>query len=315
MAKAKGLGRGLDALLGGGDFSTVTTTNGPHPDDVRHFPKSTVTTSASAQNIAIADIEANPNQPRRAFEEKGLKELAESIDVHGIIQPITLRKIRASKYQIISGERRFRAAQRVGLTSLPAYVREANDRTLLEMALVENIQREDLNPLEVGLSFQHLMDECGLTQEVLAQRVGKARSTVTHFLRLLDLPDAVQRMLREKVLSMGHAKVLSGVKGNDAPYTQVALAEKASAEQLSVRALEQLVKDGGWRPQAKKHAPAAPLPLREDEEQALHMLRLRLKSTQASPSIQRLPKGGGQVTLKYGDLNDLEAVLRKLGLH
>ena len=315
MAKTKGLGRGLDALLGGGDFPTATKANGPHPDDVRHFPKPSVGATSSAQNIAIADIEANPNQPRRAFEEKGLKELAESIEVHGIIQPITLRKIRASKYQIISGERRFRAAQRVGLTSLPAYVREANDRTLLEMALVENIQREDLNPLEVGLSFQHLMEECGLTQEVLAQRVGKARSTVTHFLRLLDLPDAVQRMVREKILSMGHAKVLSGVKGSDSPYTQVALAEKAAAEQLSVRALEHLVKDGGWRPQAKKNTSVASIQLREDEEQALHMLRLRLKSTQATLSIQRLPKGGGQVTLKYNDLNDLEAVLRKLGLH
>ena len=314
MAKTKGLGRGLDALLGGGDFSTVSKTNGTHPDDVRHFPKHAVTTTASAQNIAIADIEANPNQPRRAFEEKGLKELAESIEVHGIIQPITLRKIRASKYQIISGERRFRAAQRVGLTSLPAYVREANDRTLLEMALVENIQRR-LEPFGGGVVLpaphRRMRSDTGgscptggespIHGDPFSAASRPARCSAAHVAR----KDSVHGACQGPFWGQRQRCTLH----------QVALAEKAAAEQLSVRALEQLVKDGGCRPQAKKQASAAPLQLREDEEQALHMLRLRLKSTQASLSIQRLPKGGGQVTLKYGDLNDLEAVLRKLGLH
>ena len=183
MTKSKGLGRGLDALLGGAPAPRPQ----PHPDEVREFPTRNEGSVNAIQLIDIADIEANPNQPRREFEEKGLRELAESIEAHGIIQPITLRKVRASKYQIISGERRFRASQRVGLTALPAYVREADDRALLEMALVENIQREDLNPIEVSMSFQHLMEECGMTQDVLSQRVGMARSSVANYLRMLEL--------------------------------------------------------------------------------------------------------------------------------
>ena len=172
----------------------------------------------------------------------GLKALAESIDALGIIQPITLRRVRASKFQIISGERRFRAAQMVGLDALPAYVREADDQTLLEMALVENIQREDLNPLEVALSYKRLMDDCGLTQQELGKRVGKARSSVTNHLRTLDLPMRIQHMLREGQLGLGHAKALAGLAGNDALYQQVALAEKAVAEGASVREFESWVK-------------------------------------------------------------------------
>ena len=162
--------------------------------------------------VAISDIEANPNQPRNAFDDKGLKELAESIATHGIIQPITLRKIRASKYQIISGERRFRASQQAGLTELPAYVRSADDQSLLEMALVENIQREDLNPIDVGLSFRRLMEECDLTQESLAKRVGMGRSSVANHLRMLDLPETIQSMLRDGQLSLGHGKALAWVR-------------------------------------------------------------------------------------------------------
>ena len=157
MTKPRGLGRGLDALLGGVPKGPNTDT---HPDDVHGFPNSASNTLSvnAVQHVRIQDIEANPNQPRQAFDERGLRQLAESIEAHGIIQPITLRKIRASKFQIISGERRFRAAQQAGLTQLPAYIREADDQGLLEMALVENIQRQDLNPLEVGMSFRHLME-------------------------------------------------------------------------------------------------------------------------------------------------------------
>ena len=310
MAPSKGLGRGLDALLG-------------HPGDARPAtqPVSAPTAagvakpSSAVRQVPIADIEANPNQPRQEFDEAGLKALAESIDALGIIQPITLRRVRASKFQIISGERRFRAAQMVGLDALPAYVREADDQTLLEMALVENIQREDLNPLEVALSYKRLMDDCGLTQQELGKRVGKARSSVTNHLRTLDLPMRIQHMLREGQLGLGHAKALAGLSGNDALYQQVALAEKAVAEGASVRELESWVKALKSPGTASAKSQRERLAVREDETLALDRLRMKLSDTHAKLAIQRSPKGGGQITLKYQDLTDLESILNKLGLH
>ena len=310
MAPSKGLGRGLDALLG-------------HPGDARPAtqPVSAPTAagvakpSSAVRQVPIADIEANPNQPRQEFDEVGLKALAESIEALGIIQPITLRRVRASKFQIISGERRFRAAQMVGLDALPAYVREADDQTLLEMALVENIQREDLNPLEVALSYKRLMDDCGLTQQALGKRVGKARSSVTNHLRTLDLPMRIQHMLREGELGLGHAKALAGLSGNDALYQQVALAEKAMAEGASVRELESWVKALKSPGTASAKSQRERLAVREDETLALDRLRMKLSDTHAKLAIQRSPKGGGQITLKYQDLTDLESILNKLGLH
>ena len=294
-----------------------------HPSDVRPERQAgsalaaagVAKPSSAVRQVSIADIEANPNQPRQEFDETGLKALAESIEALGIIQPITLRRVRASKFQIISGERRFRAAQMVGLNALPAYVREADDQTLLEMALVENIQREDLNPLEVALSYKRLMDDCGLTQQELGKRVGKARSSVTNHLRTLDLPMRIQHMLREGQLGLGHAKALAGLAGNEALYQQVALAEKAVAEGASVRELESWVKaikspgTASAKPQKER------LAVREDETLALDRLRMKLSDTQAKLAIQRSPKGGGQITLKYQDLTDLESILNKLGLH
>lgn len=312
MTKPKGLGRGLDALLGGATPPAPKFQS--HPDEVRDFPSPSGRDVNAVRVVAVADIEANPNQPRREFDENGLRDLAESIEAHGIIQPITLRKIRASKYQIISGERRFRAAQRVGLTSLPAYVREADDRGLLEMALVENIQREDLNPLEVGMSFQHLMEECGMTQDVLAQRVGMARSSVANYLRILELPERIQDLMRSGALSFGHAKALAGSKGPDAKYVQVALAEKAVSEGVSVRELERWVKQGGWKAPAGQSRLGGAQPLSEDEVQFLDTLRLKLNGTNVKLALKRQPKGGGQLTLKYATLEEFEAVLSKLGL-
>ena len=310
MAPSKGLGRGLDALLG-------------HPGDARpatqpvSAPKAAgvAKPSSAVRQVPIADIEANPNQPRQEFDEVGLKALAESIDALGIIQPITLRRVRASKFQIISGERRFRAAQMVGLDALPAYVREADDQTLLEMALVENIQREDLNPLEVALSYKRLMDDCGLTQQELGKRVGKARSSVTNHLRTLDLPMRIQHMLREGQLGLGHAKALAGLSGNDALYQQVALAEKAAAEGASVRELESWVKALKSPGTASAKSQRERLAVREDETLALDRLRMKLSDTHAKLAIQRTSQGGGQITLKYQDLTDLESILNKLGLH
>ena len=314
MTKPKGLGRGLDALLGGAPSpvpKVISTQDAPqHPDHLREFP-----TTSAVREVAVADIEAHPGQPRRLFDEKGIKELADSIANHGIIQPITLRRLRASKFQIISGERRFRAAQMAGLTSLPAYVREADDQSVLEMALVENIQREDLNPLEVALSYKRLMDDCGLTQQELGKRVGKARSSVTNHLRTLDLPMRIQHMLREGQLGLGHAKALAGLSGNDTLYRQVALAEKAVAEGASVRELESWVKRLKSPGTAYAKPQNARLAVREDETLALDRLRMKLSDTHAKLAIQRTPKGGGQITLKYQDLTDLESILNKLGLH
>ena len=310
MAPGKGLGRGLDALLGHpGDARPATQP--VSPPTAAAVPK----LSSAVRQVPIADIEANPNQPRQEFDEAGLKALAESIDALGIIQPITLRRVRASKFQIISGERRFRAAQMVGLDALPAYVREADDQTLLEMALVENIQREDLNPLEVALSYKRLMDDCGLTQQELGKRVGKARSSVTNHLRTLDLPMRIQHMLREGELGLGHAKALAGLSGNDALYQQVALAEKAVAEGASVRELESWVKALKSPGTASAKSQRERLAVREDETLALDRLRMKLSDTHAKLAIQRSPKGGGQITLKYQDLTDLESILNKLGLH
>lgn len=314
MTKPRGLGRGLDALLGGApkEGNTIST----HPDEVHGFPPSSASRERvnAVQHIPVADIEANPNQPRREFDVDGLRQLAASIEAHGIIQPITLRKVRASKFQIISGERRFRAAQQAGLTELPAYIREADDQSLLEMALVENIQRQDLNPLEVGMSFRHLMEECDLTQESLAKRVGMGRSSVANFLRMLELPEQLQGMLRAGQLGLGHAKALAGLRGPDAKYTQIALAEKAVAEGVSVRELERWVKQGGWKAPTNKQSVHTRESLSADEEQALNLIRTKLSSTQATIAMKRNKRGGGQLTVSYKTLDELEAVLTKLGL-
>ena len=312
MTKPRGLGRGLDALLGG----TPVPPQRSHPDDIRGFPEddSRRTQVNAVQMVAISDIEANPNQPRNAFDDRGLKELAESIATHGIIQPITLRKIRASKYQIISGERRFRASQQAGLTELPAYVRSADDQSLLEMALVENIQREDLNPIDVGLSFRRLMEECDLTQESLAKRVGMGRSSVANHLRMLDLPETIQSMMRDGKLSLGHGKALAGVRGSDARYTQIALAEKAVTETASVRELERWIHEGKLKHSPKGGQRMAPSALTADEAQMLDILRTKLHSTKAKVALKRRGTHGGQLTLSYANLEELEAVLAKLGV-
>jgi ParB family transcriptional regulator, chromosome partitioning protein len=333
MGKPKGLGRGLDALLGPGLTSPRPTSNPssgqdagvtpvsltgvqeekPHPDDVQAFP-SAASELGAVVHISISDVERNPDQPRTHFDESKLRELAESISAHGIIQPLTLRKIRASKYQIIAGERRFRAAQLANLTHVPAYVRTADDHALLEMALVENIQREDLDPLEIAMSYQRLIDECGLTHESLAARMGQGRSTISNHLRLLSMHETVQSFLRNRSLSMGHAKVLAGMTGPDALVMQGALAEKVVAEGASILTLKQWL-ERGW-PQTKKASSVRgeTSAFTEDEEQALHRLRLRLNGTKAKLTLKRTKLGGGNITLSYQDVTDLEAILHKLGL-
>ncbi|MBK8874588.1 MAG: ParB/RepB/Spo0J family partition protein [Bacteroidetes bacterium] len=201
IPKKSALGKGLSALLSN-DATDITSKS-----EIASAPA----IAGSVANIAIDKIETNPFQPRTDFEETALRELSESIRQQGIIQPITVRKMGYDKYQIISGERRFRASKLAGLEIIPAYVRIANDQAMLEMALVENIQRENLNPIEIGISYKRLVDECNLSQEQLAEKVGKDRSTVTNYMRLLRLPPKIQAAIRDGQLSMGHARAIINV--------------------------------------------------------------------------------------------------------
>lgn len=231
MAKAvkkQALGRGLSALL----KDSVEDINSAKDKDADKVVGSIV-------EIDLKDIEVNPFQPRTYFNEEALRELASSIKELGVIQPITVRKQPNGKFQLVSGERRFRASKLVGLVSVPAYVRLANDQEMLEMALVENIQRQDLDPIEVALSYQRLIDEINLTQEQLSTRVGKNRSTVTNYLRLLKLDPIVQTGMRDGFLTMGHGRALISVENQD---DQLDVYEKIISESLSVRQTEQMVK-------------------------------------------------------------------------
>jgi len=217
--KFNALGRGLDALI-----ST---------DEVRTNGSSTIS------EISIDQIEANPNQPRREFDQTALQELANSIKQIGIIQPITLRQIADNKFQIIAGERRWRASQIAGMKSIPAYIRTAKDENIMEMALVENIQREDLNSIEIALAYQHLLDESEMTQEKVSERVGKSRAAIANYLRLLKLPAQVQMALQNKQIDMGHARALLAL---ESPSQQIKLFKEIQKEGYSVRKVEELVK-------------------------------------------------------------------------
>ena len=221
------LGRGLDDISapGRGLSALISTEN--------------VQTSGSStiSEIALTDIERNPNQPRRDFDEEALQELANSISEIGIVQPITLRQISENRYQIIAGERRWRASQIAGLSTIPAYIRTINDENVMEMALVENIQREDLNAVEIALAYQHLLDNSGMTQEKVADRVGKKRTTVANFLRLLKLPAPVQMALQKKEIDMGHARALLSL---DNPQLQIKVFREILKNSYSVRKVEEI---------------------------------------------------------------------------
>ncbi len=219
MQKRNALGRGLGALI-----------------DDSNMPREQIPVS---NEILISEIEANPFQPRVHFDEESLNELAASIREVGIIQPITLRKISDKRYQIIAGERRFRASKLAGLTKVPAFVREAGDEAMLELALVENIQREDLDAIEVALSYQRLMEECKLTQESLSDRVGKKRSTISNYLRLLKLPAVIQKAIREQEITMGHARALININDSE---TQVMVYRQVVKYDFSVRKTEDIVR-------------------------------------------------------------------------
>ncbi|MBK6931758.1 MAG: ParB/RepB/Spo0J family partition protein [Saprospirales bacterium] len=250
--------------------------------------------------LPVNQIEANPFQPRTEFDQTALDELTDSIRVHGLIQPVTVRRLHDKAYQLISGERRFRAAQMAGLTEIPAYVRLADDQQMLEMALIENIQRQDLNAIEVAISYQRLKEECNLTDELLSERVGKDRATITNYLRLLRLPVDIQQAIKNGQLSMGHARALAGV--NDIAF-QLSLLRQIAQEGLSVRAVEALIARHKEDRSGKKSTADKRLPdhLRHIQDQFRAYFGAKV-------DLKRNDKGKGQLVIKFendGELNRL----------
>jgi ParB family chromosome partitioning protein len=299
MSKRQVLGRGLGALLEGAPSLPVTHSTNPPIE-----PPIIGNMAGSIALLSISQIEANPEQPRTDFDTDSLKDLAQSIRELGIIQPITVHRVRADKYQIISGERRFRAAQIASLNEIPSYIREANDQTLLEMALVENIQREDLHAIEVAISFQRLIEECELTHESLGMRLGKNRTTITNYLRLLQLPWEIQVAVRNKTISMGHARALVSIDDIDWQH-EVFL--RIQTEALSVRNTEELAQA---RKKIKK-GERRKLVLSFDQQKVQADLRIKFGK---QVKLRTLPEGAGKIEIPYSSANDLDNILRSLDL-
>ncbi len=290
------LGKGIRSLLQNIDADLKTTTGS--------LKSNVVENATSVSRIAIADIQPNPKQPRRDFDEKSLQELAESIKLHDIIQPITVTKTKTGKYILIAGERRWRASKLAGLTDLPAFIRQANDAQLLELALLENLQREDLNAMEIALSYKRMMEELEFTQEQVAERMGKDRSTVANFIRLLKLPPDIQLAVRNGNISMGHARALINVDTIDKQlYIYKVIKEKG----LSVRQTEALVRNlyketGGVKKSSKSKLP--PTFQRIEDKLASHFsTRVKLKHSR---------NGSGQIILEYYSQEELNKILRQM---
>ena len=281
-----GNGRGLDALI---DTTEVKTQG-----------------SSNLCEIAIAQIEPNPNQPRRDFDEEAMQELANSIREIGIIQPVTLRQVADGRYQIIAGERRWRASQLAGLTSIPAYIRTVEDENVMEMALVENIQREDLNAIEIALAYQHLAETTGMTQARISERVGKSRAAVTNYLRLLKLPAQVQMALKDKEIDMGHARALLSL---DSPSQQIKLFKEVQKQGYSVRKVEEIVqtlKNGENIQEARSGAKAALQP-------EYDALRRKLSDFfQTKVQMNCSSKGKGKISIAFGSEEELERIVNAL---
>ena len=287
--KQPALGRGLGALLTNVDTDITSLTGA---------------TLGSISLLPIHSIETNPFNPREYFQKEALDELAVSIGTHGIIQPLTVRKLGRDKYQLISGERRFRAAQLAGLIEVPAYIRVANDQAMLEMALVENIQREDLNAIEIGISYQRLIEECSLTQEQLGEKIAKSRSNVTNHLRLLKLPAAIQAGVRDGLISMGHARALVSVADE---AEQMRRFNQIHQDGLSVRELEQLLK------KPKNQAPINNLNV-STKLSSLQMVFIEEleKRLAANVSIQKNGKGQGKLIVPFKSDDDFKRIISLL---
>lgn len=280
------LGRGLDALISMDEVKTEG--------------------SSSIHEIELGKISVNPNQPRREFDETALRELSDSIVEIGIIQPITLRKLSDDSYQIIAGERRYRASALAGLKTIPAYIRTADDENVMEMALIENIQREDLNSLEIALAYQHLIEQYGLTQERLSERVGKKRTTIANYLRLLKLPAPIQVALQNKEIDMGHARALLSL---DNPKIQVKLFEEILQKGYSVRKVEELVKAlaGG---ETVKSGDKKIVPARAKLPEEYNILKKHLSGFfNAKVQLSCTSKGKGKISIPFNNEEDLERIM------
>ncbi len=284
MAKKNALGRGLGALIDVGEEQDERS--------LLHSP-------SAVNEIAIKSISVNPFQPRTSFDEESLNELVQSVEEHGIIQPITVRRAADNSYQLISGERRIRAAEKAGLKRIPAFVREAGDENMLELALVENIQREDLDAIEVAISYQRLIEEFNLTQEGLGDRVGKKRATIANYLRLLNLPVEIQTAIRDKKISMGHARALVGIE--DKEY-QLEVFSKILSQDLSVRQVESL---------AKKSKASEPVIESNDETRSDYEdLREHLSHHfGATIEFKRSNKGNGRIVIPFKSDEDLQRIV------
>lgn len=309
VKKKKALGRGLSALLNSVDeednvsssFSSIKEKTEP---DTKPRPK--FKSFKSVSEIPLDSIQTNPFQPRSLFDEEQLNDLAQSIKELGIIQPITVRRIDVDSYQLISGERRFRASQMVGLTTIPAFIRSANDQEMLEMAIVENIQRQELDPIEIALSYKRLLDECKQTQDQISERLGKKRSTVSNFLRLLQLQPLVQAGLRDKMITHGHAKALLGL---DDEHLQGVAYKKVVGDELSVRQTEELVKTLKSQP---KSTPQDDTKKVESLSKWLNTSKDITKSIHAKTAIKFGKKGNGKLTIDFKNEEDLERIIQIL---
>jgi ParB family chromosome partitioning protein len=298
--KRSALGKGLSALLESSETDITTKSNNAGM-------------VGSVTMLPTDSIEANPFNPRTNFEENALEDLRQSIATHGIIQPLTVRKLGRDKYQLISGERRFRAAQLAGLKDVPAYIRVANDQTMLEMALVENIQREDLNAIEIALSYSRLIEECELTQDQLSQKVAKSRSNITNHLRLLKLPVDIQSGVRNNLISMGHARALVSAGDED---LQLSVYSKIIEEDLSVREVETLLRDGQLeeKDNTQTSGQTANKPaVKLSDKQRVFREHLSDKLS-ARIEIKKSSTGNGKIVVNFNsevDLNRIIEILKK----
>jgi ParB family chromosome partitioning protein len=285
------LGRGLSALI-------AEAANEPEKQEV---------VVAAVQELKLEDIRPNPFQPRTEFDEEALEELAASIKALGIVQPITVRAVEDGKYEIIAGERRYRASKLAGKESIPAYVRKTEDEQLLALALIENIQREDLNAIEVAISYQRLIDECNLTQDALSEQVGKKRATVANYLRLLKLPVEIQLAVRDKRISMGHARAILGV---EEPETQMMLFEQIMKFDFSVRKVEEIVRELSnpklLEEEVKERKAGSKL---EDYIDLQEHLSRRFNTKVV---LQRNEKGKGKIVIRFGSDSELEKIIELL---
>lgn len=293
-SKKRALGRGLEAILKSPDT------------DITSADISGNYVAGAIAEIALEKIEANPFQPRTEFDDMALRELAASIKNQGVIQPVTVRKLGYDKYQLISGERRLRASKIAGLTTIPVFIRVANDEQMLEMALIENIHRENLNAVEVAISYQRLIEECALTQEQLSEKVGKSRSTITNFLRLLKLPPEVQVALRDGHITMGHARALINL---DSSEQQLIILQQIVEEELNVRQVETLVRAVNTPRSKSKSTPKQKSSIPDYHKAKVKQLEQRLNT---KITIKRDSKGKGSILISFADDSGFDKLIAQL---